>query len=198
MKEMIIPDERLSKRKGKIQELENLKIKIRFSNFDDSDETGEAKLMPNIIHKFINECMDIMDELSETVEFVDTESEEDNINTSKEQIKRITEILKEKYETNSNTRNIIDTLSLNKNYLTISIINYMDYVSSGINSKLEESKRRKAINSNYRKVFYDKGRLKYDKKIFWSMIGTLIACTGIFEEINKVDNINTIRLLKRK
>lgn len=197
MSVMIIPDERMEKKKRLIEELENLKIKIGFYDSDDSDDIGEIKLISDVIHKFINECMDIVDELSRTIE-LDSAYSDDEIKTSKEQINKIVSVLKGKYETNSNVRNIIDTLNLNRNYLTISIINYMDYTSSGINSKLEESNRRRAINSNYKKVFYDKVKLKYNKKIFWSMIGSLISCTKILEEINKVDNINTVGLLKRK
>ena len=86
----------------------------------------------------------------------------------------------------------------NKNFLTISVISYMDYINSGVVSRLEEKKRMKAIDSNYKKIFYDKSKQKYNKEIFWGMVGALMASANIINGIKNIDSTNTVTLTRRK
>lgn len=197
MKEMIIPDVRENKEKGIIEKLKDLKNQI---SFYESDESGDTELiLPGFMQRVINECKDIVEELSESKTYESIYKEDDNkIRTSKEQISRISEIIKDKYESNASTKSIVDTLGGNKNYLTISVISYLDYINSGLVSSIEEKKRMKAIDSNYKKIFYDKSKQKYNKEIFWAMIGALIASTKLLDGIKNVECLNTITLTKRK
>lgn len=99
------------------------------------------------MQRVISECKEIVDELSETTMRESLGLGDDNkIRTSKEQITRISEIIREKYNSNSSTKSIVDMLGGNKNYLAISVISYLDYMSSGIVSSIEEKKRMKAID----------------------------------------------------
>ncbi len=197
MKEMIIPDVRKNKEKGIIEKLKDLKNQIRFY---ESDESGGTELiLPGFMQRVISECKEIVDELSETTMRESLGLGDDNkIRTSKEQITRISEIIKEKYNSNSSTKSIVDILGGNKNYLTISVISYLDYMSSGIVSSIEEKKRMKAIDSNYKKVYFDKSKPKYNKEIFWSMLGALIASAKVLDGIKDLDNINSMTLVKKK
>ena len=47
----------------------------------------------------------------------------------------------------------------------------------------------KAIDSNYKKIFYDKSKQKYNKEIFWGMVGALMASANI---INGIKNIEIV------
>ena len=197
MKEMIIPDVRENKEKGIIEKLKDLKNQIRFY---ESDESGGTELiLPGFMQRVISECKEIVDELSETTKRESLGLGDGNkIRTSKEQITRISEIIKEKYNSNSSTKSIVDMLGGNKNYLTISVISYLDYMSSGIVSSIEEKKRMKAIDSNYKKVYFDTSKPKYNKEIFWSMLGALIASAKVLDGIKDLDNINSMTLVKKK
>ena len=197
MKEMIIPDVRENKEKGIIEKLKDLKNQIRFY---ESDESGGTELiLPGFMQRVISECKEIVDELSETTMRESLGLGDGNkIRTSKEQITRISEIIKEKYNSNSSTKSIVDMLGGNKNYLTISVISYLDYMSSGIVSSIEEKKRMKAIDSNYKKVYFDTSKPKYNKEIFWSMLGALIASAKVLDGIKDLDNINSMTLVKKK
>ena len=197
MKEMIIPDVRIKEKKGIIETLKDLKNQIRF--YDSDDSGGTEHILPGFIQRIVNECKDIIDELSESKTYESIYKDDDNkIRTSKEQISRISEIINEKYESNQSTKSIVDMLGGNKNFLTISIISYMDYINSGVVSRLEEKKRMKAIDSNYKKIFYDKSKQKYNKEIFWGMVGALMASANIINGIKNIDSTNTVTLTRRK
>ena len=92
MKEMIIPDVRIKEKKGIIEELKDLKNQIRF--YDSDDSGGTEHILPGFIQRIVNECKDIIDELSESKTYESIYKDDDNkIRTSKEQISRISEII---------------------------------------------------------------------------------------------------------
>ena len=64
MKEVMIPTVGMTREKGIIEELKDLKNQIRFYETDDSG--GTELILPGFIQKVIKECRDIVDELSES------------------------------------------------------------------------------------------------------------------------------------